>query len=423
MDKLLKEFFEYERWNKAIQTGLDKDINKGLLKQLCDTEERIALYHQIKDGKYHVVPPHEAQIPKEDGSMRTVYVNEPKDRIVLSIINDMLFDLYGSLLISKTCKSYQKGIGCGKVVKQASEAIKNTHRNDIGVKLDLSKYFDSVKIWYIDAVFDKLELLNGEKSAIIDILREYYHNDTVIDMSKTEITKYTSLKQGCAVASFLADVILHHIDEEISSNFDVYYVRYSDDILIIGNEWQKAFDRIGSMLNDMELTLNPKKVEYLYKDRWFKFLGFTLKDDKISLGKSRIKTFQKEIEKRTVKSRKKNRKYESIRNSVYHYLYDGYQGYSWATGVLSIINTEEDINTLNTFVMDAIRASVTGKTKIGGLGVVTDERDRTILRGKGRHVKTNREKIPELKDYITLQCMRNALLVSKSAYDTLVSQL
>ena len=64
-----------------------------------------------------------------------------------------------------------------------------------------------------------------------------------------------------------------------------------------------------------------------------------------------------------------------IINAVNHYHYKGHEGYSWATSVLPIINVNKDIQTLNAFVMDAIRAAVTNKTKIGGLGATTNNPD------------------------------------------------
>ena len=70
--------------------------------------------------------------------------------------------------------------------------------------------------------------------------------------------------------------------------------------------------------------------------------------------------------------------------------------------------------------MDAIRASVTNKTKIGGLGVTTNNPDFTIMRGTGKNVTSNRKKIPILNNYMTLSCMQNAILTSRAAYDALV---
>ena len=109
MDALLKMFFEKDRWVNAIETGFDKSISPDILRTMCTPDNRLQLYHDIRDRKYIVAPPHEALIPKDDGTFRTVYVNESMDRIILSIVNDMLFELCPDMVHSK-CKSYQKGI-------------------------------------------------------------------------------------------------------------------------------------------------------------------------------------------------------------------------------------------------------------------------------------------------------------------------
>lgn len=109
--------------------------------------------------------------------------------------------------------------------------------------------------------------------------------------------------------------------------------------------------------------------------------------------------------------------------NVYQYLYHGTDNYSWATNVLPVINVDQDINTLNTFVMDAIRAAVTTKTRIGGLGVTANKPNQTVFRGKGRHVRHNREQIAVIPDYKTIKCMQNALMTSHEAYLTLINTL
>ncbi len=418
-DILLKKFFEKSRWESAIDTGLEKHLDRGVLKQMCRKEGRLDLYHMIRDDVYYVKPPHEALIPKDNGEYRTVYVNENEDRIILSIINDMLFGLAPEK-VHPSCRSYQKGIGCGKVVQEASGILSNIKSQIVGYKVDLSKYFDSVPRRYIDEVFDDLEAKFGA-SKIIDILRRYYHTDTVYDRQKNLIEKYSSLRQGCAVAAYLADAVLYDIDDCLSNKPGLYYVRYSDDILILGeaDKTKEAFEELSALLAAKELKLNPKKVEVLRKDRWFKFLGFTLKGDRISLSKSRIKKFQKAVDEHTFKKRKGNKSEPQLVRNVFRALYQGKGDYSWGTGVLPIINVKKDIDTLNAYAMDAIRAAITGKTRIGGLGVTIDQGDCTISRGKGRNVSMNRQKMPHLDSYITIGCMRNALLTAKEAYLTL----
>lgn len=419
MDILLQKFFEKARWETALEVGVGKGIDKGELKKLTSPQVRVAMYNCIVSDNYEIAPPHQAEIPKDNGDMRTVYVNENVDRIFLSIANNLFFELFPEF-VHKSCKSYQSGIGCGKIVQEVSRQVVNTTSNVVGFKADLTKYFDTVPLKYIDEIFDQMEMKVG-KSKIIDIVRKYYHTDLCFDIDGNLIEHYQSLKQGCAVASFLADAVLYHIDEVVSK-LPGYYVRYSDDLMYIGNEYKTAFQLVKTMLESMEMTLNPKKVEQIYKDKWVKFLGFNIKGNRITLSKSRVKTFQKEIEQRTIKQREISMK--RAVNQVNNYLYKGDGKYSWATLVLPIVNVEKDIETLNAFVMDAIRSCATNKKKIGGLGSVNDKPDYTILRGIGKNVSANRCKTEkEIDGFFTLSCMQNALRTSRSVYETLVRMM
>lgn len=418
-DIILQKFFEIERWTKAIEKGVVKDIRKDQLILLTSEETRIQMYRAMYNGTYEISPPHTAKIPKDNGDFRTVYVNEPIDRIVLSIANDLLFELCPEM-VHKQCKSYQTGIGCGKIVLEVSNTIVSANTSEIlGWKADLSKYFDSVPIKYIDEAFDYVEKKYGY-SALIHVLRKYYHCDLYFNEDNQLCSHYQSLKQGCAVASWLADVLLYKLDEELSS-MSGYYVRYSDDMLYVGSDYQWAMERLECRLSEMEMQLNPSKVEYLSNSQWFKFLGFSIKGKDISLSSSRIKTFQKEIEARTIK--KPNISLEKAVHSVNRYLYKGNGEFSWASSILPVCNVKRDIDELNKFVMDCLRAVETGKRKVGGLGYIKCKPDGCVVRGRGKNVSANRTKTNKIAGYLTIGCMRNALLTSREVYNTLVLSL
>lgn len=419
-DKILQMFFDIDRWTKAIEKGVFKDIRKDQLILLTDEHIRVKIADAILKGKYEISPPHTAQIPKDNGEFRTVYVNEPIDRVILSIANDLLFELMPEM-VHESCKSYQTGIGCGKVVTEISHKIANTANNGfLGWKSDLSKYFDSVPLKYIDEEFDKVEAKHGH-SALIDVLRKYYHSDLYFDEENNLQSAYQSLKQGCPVASWLADVILYDLDQELSQ-MDGDYKRYSDDMLFAGEDYEKAMSVLEIRLDEKSMKLNPKKVEYLTADKWFKFLGFSIKGSMISLSSSRIKTFQKEIEARTIHS--PNTTLVKAINSVNRYLYKGDGEFSWATQILPVCNVRQDLNELNKFVMDCLRAVETGKHKVGGLGYVKAKSDGCIVRGRGRNVKANRDKTSNnISGYLTIGCMQNAMLTSRAVYNTLVASL
>ena len=422
-DKLLEIFFEPERWQNALNKGSMKGINRAVLRDFMSPNGRKKLLTSLLSGEYHIKRPHTALIPKDTpGEFREVFINEDYDRIFLSLVNDMLFEIAGDMVHS-SCMSYQKGIGCAKIVKQISEKIGKLNNHEIiGWKADFSKYFDSVPIEYIDAAFDIIEQRFG-KSVIIDVVREYYHNNNYYDSkAKREVTKYQSLKQGCAIASWLANVVLYQLDKRLS-NLGDSYVRYSDDTLYIGSHYKEAMQIMIKELSKMQMQLNPKKVEYLTNDRWFTFLGFSICGSKISLSRNRTKTFVKEVTTRTIKRIRKGIKYKTALHSLQSWLYCG--EYSWAVGVLKTINVKSDIDRLNGFIMDCLRAVIVGKSvnmnHIGGLGWSKENKDGCILRGKGSKVKTLRNKTnTNLEGYYSLGCMRNSLLYSRELFDSII---
>ena len=420
-DYLLQEFFKKERWESAIEIGVDKHIDKGELRSLLTPEVRLQLYNAIKNDNYAISPPRIALIPKDEpGKFREVMICENVDRIVLSIINNMFFELFPEY-VHDSCYSYKSGIGCGKVVKKVSSECIQIDKDIIGKKYDLQKYFDNVAIQYIDELFDRMETKYG-KSKIIDIVRAFYHSDILFDESGELIEVYKSIKQGTATSSFLADALLYHIDEMLSNFEGVKYWRYSDDILLLGKNYKEADKVLKGMLIDMGLTINPSKEQVLDNKHWFKFLGFYIKGSQITLAKSRVKKLQKEIEARTINQR--NISMKRALNQVNSFLYKGDGRFSWATSVLPIINVQKDIDTINAWVMDCIRACTTGKKKIGGLGSVNNKEDYTILRGTGKNVTANRHKTEKgIDGYLSIRCMQNAIMTNRAVYDTLVRTL
>ena len=70
-DRILEKFFEFDRWVKAIEKGVVKDIKKSELIKLTSEETRMAIASAIIEGKYNITPPHTAKIPKDNGDYRT----------------------------------------------------------------------------------------------------------------------------------------------------------------------------------------------------------------------------------------------------------------------------------------------------------------------------------------------------------------
>lgn len=416
-DNILESIFlDTALWAETITHGVDKHIAHDCLEKFADPHVRADLCVSIAEGEYKIQPPHTGYKKKDDGGERMFLANEPKDRVLLNIIYKWLMRNEGKM-IHPSCKSYQEGIGIGKIVKQVAKLIRSNNSGDtqriVGRKFDIHKYFDTIGREYIHKALSAVVEDFGE-SSVIDLLRDYYDSDLYYDTRQHAMVEgYQGIKQGCAVSAWLANVLLYKLDEELSSRGGLY-VRYSDDIIYIGEDYEEATQVIRQRLAEVGLSLNEKKVSDIVVDQYFCFLGFEIHGSDITLSRKWVKHFQQEIDKRTVCNVPLIKKVRSIRQkggdkqeerlkrllmqatrNIARYLLYGNGRFSWATEVLPTVNNRSDLKQLTTYSLDALRAVYTGHTHIGGLGKSPHQ---GIQRGKGRHVRTNRAATAHLED-------------------------
>lgn len=448
-NKLLELMFSHETWEKAIDKANEKEINLTVLKQLATPQVRVRLYQMIVNGKLEIAPSRMAQIPKDTpNEMRTIFICEDSDRVILSIINDCLFELFPDMVHTQ-CKSYRTGESCAKTVQEVSREMvklnKNTNNKHIGNRYDFTKYFDRIDLNAILNVFDVIEKRLGfekDTEPVMNLLRKFYKSNLVFDLDGNLIEFYSGLKQGVATASFLSDAILYELDDFMYKKYKNYW-RYSDDLIVLAEDTSEITNDINKIIYKYGVKLNDKKTKELYSDEFFKFLGFDLCGDKITLSGRRAKKFTKEIVSRTIA--KPNITPNQAKENIKRFLYGNGDGYSWATSCFSALqNCDEDIDMLNNFVMDCLRLCElrynynqerkakglkTKKIKygfkdVGGIGVISDSTSHTLVRGTGSKVKTARERTEkEIKHYLSIGCLLNAYKISKPLYQTCVRSM
>lgn len=445
---LTKMVFDPLRWEKAVDKAELKNINYTVLREICRPDVRLNWYYKVMTGNAEIGVFHLQDLPKDDGSVRTVWIAEDADRVFLSIVNDCLMELFRDYLISNHCKSYLSGIGCQEIVTNTSNKIcklsKNKKGKEVLLKLDLQKYFDTVKIEVIDAVFDMIEHMLGCEygtEPVINVLRKLYHRNLVFNQKNELVSIYGSLMQGCAISGFLADVVLYDVDEMMAEECD-YYVRYSDDMMILSDDIDKAKAILDRELPKYGVRLHPNKCERHTSDDWVKFLGFLIRGNTITWSKNRVKNVTKEIFKATLA--KPYIHPNQAKKAIKRILYGDGDGYSFATSCFGAINNKKDVDTFNNWVMDAIRLCEIrykyneerkrkglkprrieyNMSHIGGLGVVTDRDDYTIIRGKGKKITTARQRTQkEIDHYKSVGCLLGAYKINKCVYETVVRSI
>lgn len=354
MPDLIEDLFNPEFYDLAIERSCCKDMPKSSLRRYCTVGFRLKLLQDLEEEKFKFQPPRLAHIPKEDGSLREIYVNTTRDRVILTAINNIWYTRYPEM-ISPACKAYMTGSSCAKTVKEV------TRHQLSGYKLDLSKYFDSVSHELINKYLKLLDTGTPLDKALFD-----YYNDDFVYVDKVKTPRFKSLAQGCAVSAFLSNCVLKDVDDKMVEMCE-YYCRYSDDMLILGDKADEALAVLEQSLAELGLKLNPKKVEHIEPDKEFRFLGFSIKGDVIDISEKDFNEKKREIRRITnsIKHDKhiqENRKLKkAIRELTKLFVCWNEPTYSWIYSKSMAVNTTKRLAELDKFCKEHLRSVVTGK--------------------------------------------------------------
>lgn len=346
----MSELYYDSVWN-TVCTKLQRkrSIKACELSKFYGKNNRRKVEEELEAGVYRFSPPRVATIPKDNGGTREILILSDYDRIVMSFVATLYYERYEQCFSDK-CFSYRQGIGVANAVRDVQKYLGGRKC----IKVDLSKYFDSVPRGVILSVLDILSFNDG----ITTVLKEFYSDDRVVVDGEC-IERFKSLCQGCAFSSILANLVLVDVDDVVAQQCE-YYARYSDDILIIDSNPERALGTLVQQLQALGLSINLKKLEY--SEGTVEFLGARITRDAISLSENRrkkIKSKIKGIAKRY--GRKGDRKaQERVVIKLKQYLLRVVDGYSVLGNVCSIVTDESDVVWLNSICRQEIRKAYSG---------------------------------------------------------------
>lgn len=348
-------FFSEDNWDNMIEhmsEKITKPYHEKLLKEMCTKEYRLKLFDKIVCGDLKINPPKLGYIPKEDGTLREVYIYTFEERPILYNITTTWEKLFGNK-ISSASKAYIKHSSALKTVKQLAREIKN---GETGYKIDLKKFFDSVPKEILKNILDDL----NTGSPIDDLIYTTIMDDRITTKDGLQ-ERYKSICQGSPTSGFLCNYVLRKIDNELLK-LNIIYKRYSDDMVILGKDSEIAFQKLKEELNKIGLEINEKKTEKINADEGFNFLGFTIYKDSVNIQKKHLKIIKSQVRHELKLLKKTDLKSVVYRiMKVLHNTYSTKSGYSWATYYLCGCTNEKQLHELDFYFKDLIRFKVTGK--------------------------------------------------------------
>lgn len=426
--------------NKILETLKDDTVQEAVRQRLrkkhisvrdfhlvCSPDWWANLYECLAVGEHHIERSVLGFVPKDDGTQREIQMSKRiEDKVVFIVCFSWLMEHTKDDMIHPNSLAYQSGISChGIIDARLREIQRRIMLGQPAVKFDFTKYFDRVPRHYIMLMFSFVENVFG-KDRLLDAVKEYYfldeYRDPRLPKGEDVVHQYKSLKQGCAVAAWLANVVMYHLDARLAE-LDGLCVRYCDDILFVGPDAHKAYDIIKETMeamstDELNMELNDRKVKWLAPDQWFTFLGWNIRGGMKSLSKKYVDRIDADMHAILRSSTPKN-----IVSRVNRYLYKGkYPQLEW----LARINSEHDIRVLDEFFRDIIRAGLTGHKTVGHLGCNPIFKKGCIMRHfnlEWNDAKRNMKLVPEVEGYTSLWCMVRNRRISRNVSDALIRDM
>lgn len=288
----IKKAHRQQMQNKAV--GVD-GITKAEYGENLD-ENVSNLISRMKRFSYKPQPVRRAYIPKANGKLRPLGIPAYEDRLVQSVMAEILNDIYEERFLDCSY-GFRPNRSAHQVIRFINQTIMTKKVNYV-LEADIKGFFDNVNHDWImkfleHDIADKNFLRYAKRFLIAGVMEGTERKDS---------DKGTP--QGGQISPVLANVYLHYVldlwfDKVIRKQCrgEAYYVRYADDFLMLfqyENEAREVLQTLKERLGKFDLEVAEDKTRILPIGRFkgtkedFDFLGFTFFNTHTREGKYRL---------------------------------------------------------------------------------------------------------------------------------------
>ena len=284
---LMEQIVEDANFLQAVAAvGKEPDKAPGYdhksVKEVCDKlrkdkEARESIRQLLLQGRYRPEKIRTTQIPKAKGKMRTLGIATVQDRIVQTMILQVVTANLPEDTWNEHSYAYRPKRSVAEAIAEVNRIREEGYR--YGISLDLKSFFDNVPH---DRLMYQLKRHIADKR-VVGLVNAFL-TPLIIGRRKEPTKNRAGTPQGSVLSPWLASMLyLDELDQELERR-GLRFVRYADDVTVFSFS-RKAARRIKARLidfleNTMKCPVNTNKTKvvkigelslfgvYLDHERW-----------------------------------------------------------------------------------------------------------------------------------------------------------
>lgn len=226
------------------------------------------LHQELREHRYRALPVKRVILYKGEKA-REIALYAMRDKVVQRSLEAELKRIYEGQF-SPQAFAYRSSKSALNAVNEIDQRIKSG-KYSWALRLDISGFFDSIQ-------WEKLEgmLKKNIKDEDVLFLIEENCKSVMLDEGGGLVEKKTGIYQGSAVSPTLSNIYMMDFDDEMTKGA-AYYVRYSDDMLFLGNSREELLEecvKVKAGLSRLGLCLNEGKTVCAPLEKGVDFLGY-----------------------------------------------------------------------------------------------------------------------------------------------------
>lgn len=234
-------------------------------------EELKQLQIELVNHTYTPLPVRNVTLYKGEKA-RVIALYSMRDKVVQQSLASELTKLFEGRLSARSY-AYRNDKSALQAIEDITSEI-STGSYNAALKIDISQFFDCID-WNI--LQQRLSRLIHETD-VLELIQENVCTEILDEVSGDLSKKQLGIHQGSAIAPVLSNIYMMDFDIALT-RADIFYVRYSDDMLILGRDRQKLLslmNEISIRLEELHLSVNKDKTICCDMEEGVNFLGYHL---------------------------------------------------------------------------------------------------------------------------------------------------